>query len=310
MKSILTTIIIFLLLSEAALPQEKNYKEKEHNNNFYTRTGYDTLSYINLPGTIYVATDGGYVCGPNIYGDLGKYQRFDLDENITSLVGVIAAFAEKGVVNTPDNINFVVREIDTLGAPGNLVFSETITTDDIDTASGVTTIFFSDAIEKPGNVFIGFEWEPAVDDSFGLVSDVDGDGFGEDRTWEKWEDGQYFSFNSPQSWELDVDLWLGALVMTATGVEVVVPNSFKLSQNYPNPFNPATTINYEIPENGTVTLKIYDILGNEINTLFNEYKTAGKYQYKFEAGDLPSGVYIYKIQVNNFEASKKMILIR
>ncbi len=70
--------------------------------------------------------------------------------------------------------------------------------------------------------------------------------------------------------------------------------TYALSQNYPNPFNPSTIINYQIPEDGLVTLKIYDVLGREIKTLVNEQKTTGRYEVKFNASTLASGVYIYQ----------------
>ena len=85
---------------------------------------------------------------------------------------------------------------------------------------------------------------------------------------------------------------------------------YSLEQNYPNPFNPSTTINYQIPKDGFVTLKIYDVLGKEIKTLVNEEKTIGRYQVSFNATDLATGVYIYKIQVNDFVSTKKMILLK
>jgi len=90
----------------------------------------------------------------------------------------------------------------------------------------------------------------------------------------------------------------------------VSPIDFTLEQNYPNPFNPSTTILYQIPQDGIVTLKIYDILGAEVATLVNEQKVAGKYEVNFNASQLASGVYIYKIQAGDFVSSKKMILIK
>ena len=80
--------------------------------------------------------------------------------------------------------------------------------------------------------------------------------------------------------------------------------------NYPNPFNPTTTINYQLPENGFVTIKVFDLLGKEIATLVNENKSAGYYKVNFDAGKLTSGIYIYTITVNNFIQSKKMLLMK
>jgi len=88
------------------------------------------------------------------------------------------------------------------------------------------------------------------------------------------------------------------------------PTLYELSQNYPNPFNPSTSIRYQTPQDGIVTLRIYDILGAVVATLINEEKTAGKYEVNFDASKLSSGVYIYKIQAGDFISSKKMILIK
>ncbi len=89
-----------------------------------------------------------------------------------------------------------------------------------------------------------------------------------------------------------------------------IPITYELSNNFPNPFNPSTTIRYQIPQDGIVTLKIYDILGSEVATLVNEEKLAGKYEVNFNASSLASGVYIYKIQAGSFINSKKMILLK
>ena len=104
-------------------------------------------------------------------------------------------------------------------------------------------------------------------------------------------------------------------------VEVPAPNEFALLQNYPNPFNPTSTIVYNTPNAGLITLKVYDVLGNEIVTLVNEEKPAGSYEVEFNAqsaeGGLPSGVYFYRLQVypanggaQDFMRIKKMILLK
>ena len=86
--------------------------------------------------------------------------------------------------------------------------------------------------------------------------------------------------------------------------------NYALFDNYPNPFNPSTTIKYQLPEAGFVTLRVYDILGNEVKSLVSEQKPAGTYEVSFDASSLSSGVYIYKIQAGNFINSKKMILLK
>ena len=88
------------------------------------------------------------------------------------------------------------------------------------------------------------------------------------------------------------------------------PLYFKLSQNYPNPFNPSTVINFSLFKSNKVSLKIYDLLGCEVSTLVDEYKSAGNYSVDFKANNLSSGVYIYKLQAGEFVKSQKMILLK
>jgi hypothetical protein len=89
-----------------------------------------------------------------------------------------------------------------------------------------------------------------------------------------------------------------------------VPGKYYLEQNYPNPFNPVTNIKFSIQHSGFVQLKLYDVLGREINTLVNEYKTHGFYEIEFDAGEISGGVYFYKLQSGNYSDTKKMILLK
>jgi len=89
-----------------------------------------------------------------------------------------------------------------------------------------------------------------------------------------------------------------------------IPTSFSMSQNYPNPFNPSTTIKYDIPQTVNVTLKVYDVLGNEVATLVNEDQAPGSYSVKFNAGNLSSGIYFYRIEAGKFSQVKKFILMK
>lgn len=86
--------------------------------------------------------------------------------------------------------------------------------------------------------------------------------------------------------------------------------TFALHQNYPNPFNPMTKLSYFLPQSGSVELKIYDILGKEVQTVVNQFQSAGSYSLDFNADNLPSGLYIYKLQAGNHVAVKKMLLLR
>lgn len=89
-----------------------------------------------------------------------------------------------------------------------------------------------------------------------------------------------------------------------------IPTVFNLDQNYPNPFNPTTIISYSLPEAASVSLKVFDVLGREVQTLVNDVKNAGTYTVEFNANNLPSGVYIYRIETPNYSSVKKMLLIK
>jgi photosystem II stability/assembly factor-like uncharacterized protein len=99
-------------------------------------------------------------------------------------------------------------------------------------------------------------------------------------------------------------------VLGVTLVSNEIPERFSLEQNYPNPFNPATRINFSVPFGKNVTIKIYDVLGRLIKILVNEFKNSGYYSVDFDGSDLPSGIYIYKIEAGDFADSRKMILIK
>ena len=89
-----------------------------------------------------------------------------------------------------------------------------------------------------------------------------------------------------------------------------IPFGFSLGQNYPNPFNPNTKIKYSVPQSSNVVIKIFDVLGNEIETLVNEEKPVGRYEVIFNAARLPSGVYFYRLKAGKFVETKKMVLMK
>ncbi|MEP7146999.1 MAG: T9SS type A sorting domain-containing protein, partial [bacterium] len=93
-------------------------------------------------------------------------------------------------------------------------------------------------------------------------------------------------------------------------VIIGIPDKFEMSQNYPNPFNPTTKINYEIPDEGIVTLKIFDNNGREVMSILNELKSAGYYTAEVNLGGLSSGTYFYRIESGKFVNTKKMILLK
>lgn len=88
------------------------------------------------------------------------------------------------------------------------------------------------------------------------------------------------------------------------------PGKFELFQNYPNPFNPATNLGFRIADRGFVSLTVYDIAGKKVATLISENLAAGSYTYQWDARELPSGVYFYRLKAGSFEKTRRMLLIR
>ena len=107
--------------------------------------------------------------------------------------------------------------------------------------------------------------------------------------------------------------WAPAVALgsiTSVASDRLIPQKFLLYQSYPNPFNPTATIKYELPNSSKVTIKVFDILGQEVKTLVNEFKSAGKYSVQFNGEGLSSGIYFYRLQAGNYVNTKKMILLK
>ena len=102
----------------------------------------------------------------------------------------------------------------------------------------------------------------------------------------------------------------GDIITNVSTHNSLTTDNYSLSQNYPNPFNPTTRINYELPVTNYVSLKVYDALGNEVETLVNENQNAGSYSIDFNAAALPSGIYFYKFVTEKFTETKKMVLVK
>ena len=99
-------------------------------------------------------------------------------------------------------------------------------------------------------------------------------------------------------------------IVSIKNVYSELPNAFSLEQNYPNPFNSMTNVKFEIVNAGMVEIKVFDLSGKEVRTLVNEYKQAGTYEVRFDAGDLPSGIYFYRMETNGFISTKKCVLLK
>jgi len=123
------------------------------------------------------------------------------------------------------------------------------------------------------------------------------------------KDSTYVTVTSTSNTD-SVIFYLNRLSSGIREINNTVPDNYFLKQNYPNPFNPSTTIEFSIPKSGNVSLMLYDITGREIGTLFNGFKPAGNYAVDIKVESFASGLYFYRISVNNFIATRKMLLIK
>ena len=257
-------------------------------------TGWAVALGMYSPGTIHKTTDGG------------------LNWNLQ----YTANYAFTSVFFTNPNIGWVVAS--------NGIILKTIN-------GGVPVELISFTAEVDNNVVTLF-WQTATETNnsgFEILRSTQNDNKG----WERVEfvegkgtttDIQSYSFtDKPEAGkyiyrlkQIDFD---GTFAYSSEiEVEVKAPNVFSLEQNYPNPFNPTTKIKYTIPaspksspkERTLITMKIYDILGNEVATLVNEEQAPGVYEVEFEGTGLPSGVYFYQLMAGSFIETKKMVLMK
>jgi hypothetical protein len=118
-----------------------------------------------------------------------------------------------------------------------------------------------------------------------------------------------FKFDGNGTIYLD-NIFFSTMLSDVREVENSFPSDFVLEQNYPNPFNPATNIRFSLPEANQVTLRVYDLLGQEVATLVNQFMNAGTFEVSFDASNLPTGIYTYSITAGDFQSVKKMMLIK
>jgi hypothetical protein len=192
----------------------------------------------------------------------------------------------------------------------------------VDKTGGLNVIFYDDRNTTPDStgVFLarsedgGNNWREfeISDKNFkplpigGLGQGYQGDNIsitsGNNKLWPVWMDNRTGVY---QIWTVPIDL---SLVDVDQTPEII--SDFRLEQNFPNPFNPSTSIQYALSSRQFVSLKVFDVLGNEVATLINEDKPAGSYQIDFNANDLSSGIYFYQLKAGSFVDTKKMILLR
>jgi hypothetical protein len=279
----------------------------------------NTTLFAGTTGDIYKSSDNG-----NIWTDISS--EIPVDVRITSIVAsgdtIFAGSASNGVFKSTNsgtswtaiNSGLTDTHISQLVVLDTKLFAVTLTGVFISDNSG-TSWAADTSVLKNVNCFV------AVNDQLIAGTDDNGAYLSVDNgvTWTSFSSG--IPANT-RIWSLAVSsdsifagtssgIWVtGSPTEVKVEREISVPLTFTLKQNYPNPFNPSTIIKYQIPKDGLVTLKVYDVLGEEVKTLVNEYKNIGRYEVKFDASELASGMYIYQLKSGEFISSKKMMVIK
>lgn len=294
----------------------------------------DSVTYIDPQKRALLANPygWGYIAGTNRYGDIGKYQRFEVFET-PYLAAARVYFGLKRIVGSPDTISVVVRDASPAG-PGARLTSVKITTDKLDTTGKGNLFFFpmrpqfQGGVFYPDSLYIGIEWAETVDDTFAVFADSNGFGEKMQRVWEQINYNNQWTMwpwiNSPDpnfEWAVDSDLWIKAYLSTSptavAGNPEVVPTEFALEQNYPNPFNPSTSIRYFLPEQSVVQLRVCNILGQVIASLAGGVREAGVNNILWDASGFASGLYLCRLEAattrdpsRTFNQTRKMVLTK
>ncbi len=180
----------------------------------------------------------------------------------------------------------------------------------VDTTSTATMPHWRVTSTPVGDYFVYSDWPIPVDLSYSETDLVGTDGLPiGDLNWFP-ADKATFTANHDDYYGAILDAWNAGTLVNDIRELGGAPTGFELNQNYPNPFNPSTTIKYTLPQTGNVTLKVYNALGQEVATLVNGRQTAQSYEVTFDASNLASGVYIYTLRTDNFNQSKKMLLVK
>ena len=246
---------------------------------------------LNSDSTITALWDNGWYPLDDIF-----VQRFDLwgnrlwNNNIL-VSDVISSKADIGLLESGMNSNILIW-------------------DDLRTPKG----FYAQRIDKYGTKLWGDSDRAITNQSPGTTAFISDNNYGAIVVW---ADGE--PWNGILAQQISKNGNLGEVLTSVNDDNHInSPDNFNLFQNYPNPFNPNTKISWQSPVNGLQILKLYDVLGREIATLINEYRPAGKYEVNWNATNLPSGVYFYRLQVKDPETSsgqgfaetRKMLLLK
>jgi hypothetical protein len=284
MKKFFLFLVALLFFKFTALPQEIIISTFDNDNEGWTNEGGPGQLYYhptggNPDGFIEFedlgAGTGTLVAPAKFLGDLTAYKTgtfsFDLKNTVSNGQHILITYGTIRIMSEEDTV-FHRDIVDTVYLPEWTSFSVPFTADEW----GVTTQEWDSLLSNVVDIRILIDPQPYHQDRAGLDN---------------------FSI-SPFASDVENE------------EDEYLPMNFELRQNYPNPFNPSTKIKYSIPQSSNVVIKVFDILGSEIETIVNEEKPVGTYEITWHAEGLPSGVYFYQLKVGDFIETKKMILLK
>ena len=286
------------------------------------RTPTDTLwagEFENGTPTLIGSVNGGYVVGANGYGDMAKAQEFILTGGPTFVEELIFWFGAKYVSGAANsNITATVWNKDannattTVGAnqpgPGTIVQTGVVAIADIDTAAGAefTIVPLSSPAYVSSDFIAGFDMGAMnSNDTIGLVSSADGEGGAAELTWEKWDNGAWYTMLA--AWPLDFDLAIWAVVGSGNvGIEGnTYMNGMKMSI-VGNPAVENTIVSFDLEKNGKTGLDIYSVRGEKVYTSGREELAAGRHNINVDVTTFAAGTYYVNLVSNGRTLTKKL----
>lgn len=291
-----------------------------------TLKGYSWTNGAAVGPTVLAASGGGYVCGNNKYGDKQKAQVFS--NSIVNLLveGALIWFPVKQSDNgSSAGSKIMVKEYSLNGngmsnsgfitnAPGTVNATTDVLFSAVDTgstfASGVNTVLFSSPVAVTGNFAIGVDFTAlTVGDTVGIVCSTPGDAAGNDQSWEQQSDNTWHSFL--QSWPLDVDLFIWALVDNTAGLgEQQFVNGLRMEGYFPNPAAECTNVHYALENSADLSLAIFDANGKLVLSKELGKQPAGKGGILLETEQLDNGIYYCALTAGKARLASKLIISR
>lgn len=284
------------------------------------RTPTDTLwagDFENGTPTLNGSANGGFVVGNNGYMDYEKGQTFI--SNSTVVEGALFWFGAKTESGNDPSITVQIRDMDGTGttdagagntAPGTSLGSVDVAMSAVDTAGEFTAATFSSPVWVGGDFYLGFEVEAlyaSPGDTVGLVASADGEAGQSELSWEKWNDGSWYTMYA--AWPLDIDFGIWAVVdNSSSGIED--ENYFQgiKADCYPNPAVDVANIVFDLENASKVSLEIYSVTGQKVFAVDKGQLVQGRHTVDVPVYNMESGTYYYSINANGNRLTKKMVI--